>query len=82
MTNLPAFEVTAIWDGETDVWVSQTNIRGLVIEADTLEEFESLVFALAPDMIRDNHLSPAGLADKPASEVIPTVIWRRPAEAA
>ena len=82
MTDLPAFEVTAIWDGEANVWVSETNIQGLVIEADTLEEFESLVFALAPEMIRDNHLGPAGLADKPASEVMPTVIWRRPAEAA
>ena len=82
MSDLSAFVVTASWDEEASVWISETNIRGLVIEAETLDEFEELVVALAPDMIRDNHLVPAGLGDRPASEVLPTVVWKRPPVAA
>ena len=82
MTPLPPFTVTAIWDDEAELWVSETDISGLVIEAATLDEFEALVFALAPEMILDNHLRPEGLADAPAREVMPSVIWKRPAKAA
>lgn len=36
---------------------SRSDIRGLYIEAETLDEFESLVVDLAPDLIVENHLS-------------------------
>jgi hypothetical protein len=48
------FKVTAIWDEEAEVFTSQSNIPGLVVEADTFEEFVSLVEALAPEMLQAN----------------------------
>jgi hypothetical protein len=46
--------VTATWDPEVSVFMSQSNIPGLVVEADTFEEFVSLVEALAPEVISAN----------------------------
>ena len=48
------FIVTAVWDYEANVFNSSSNIPGLVVEADTFEEFVSLVEALAPEMLEDN----------------------------
>ena len=48
------YYVRAIWDPEASVWVSQSNIPGLVIEADTLAEFEELMNELAPEMLAAN----------------------------
>lgn len=48
------FHVQARWDPEANVWVSCSNIPGLVVEADTLGEFMELVAALAPEMLADN----------------------------
>ena len=52
------YHVQADWDAEARVWVSTTNIPGLVVEADTLPEFIALVNELAPDLLREN----AGIA--------------------
>jgi hypothetical protein len=57
----PTFFVRASWDAQAEVWVSETDIPGLVIEADSLAEFEQLIFALAPDLLNDNLGLPAGL---------------------
>jgi Domain of unknown function (DUF1902) len=48
------FKVTAIWDPEAEVFTSTSNIPGLVVEAETFEEFVSLVEALAQDMLEAN----------------------------
>ena len=48
------FKVTAIWDPEVKVFTSESNIPGLVVEAETFEEFVSLVEALAPEMLEAN----------------------------
>jgi Domain of unknown function (DUF1902) len=48
------FTVTAMWDEEAHVFTSSSNIPGLVVEADTFEEFLSLVEALAPEVIAAN----------------------------
>ena len=48
------FHVHARWDPEAEVWISSSNIPGLVVEADTLGEFIELVEALAPEMLADN----------------------------
>ena len=48
------FHVQARWDPEASVWISSSNIPGLVVEADTLGEFIELVEALAPEMLADN----------------------------
>ncbi len=50
----PSYFVEAVWDAEASVWVSDTNIPGLVIEADTLAEFEQVMNALAPEMLAVN----------------------------
>ena len=46
--------VKALWDAEAAVWISETDIPGLVIEADTLAEFETLLAELAPEMLAAN----------------------------
>jgi Domain of unknown function (DUF1902) len=51
---LRTFYVAAAWDAEASVWVSESNIPGLVVEADSLGEFEELVFALAPELLAEN----------------------------
>ncbi len=48
------FNVAAIWDNEAKVFVSQSDIPGLVIETKTFDEFVSLVDQLAPIMVGDN----------------------------
>ena len=48
------FNVSAIWDDEAQVFTSSSDIPGLVVEADTFEEFVMLVEALAPDMLASN----------------------------
>ncbi len=49
-----SYFVAAIWDAEASVWCSESNIPGLVIEADTLAEFEQLMNELAPEMLAAN----------------------------
>jgi hypothetical protein len=49
-----SYYVRAVWDAEAAVWISQTDVPGLVIEANTLSEFESLVQELAPEMLAAN----------------------------
>ncbi|HRD46477.1 MAG TPA: DUF1902 domain-containing protein [Caulobacter sp.] len=48
------YHVQADWDPEANVWVSSSNIPGLVIEAATLPEFVELAQALAPELLSDN----------------------------
>jgi hypothetical protein len=48
------FTVTAHWDPEAGVFTSQSDIPGLVVEAETFEELVELVEALAPEMIAAN----------------------------
>ena len=49
-----AFVITATWDAEAGVFTSQSNIPGLVVEAETFEEFVQLVQTLAPEIIAAN----------------------------
>lgn len=48
------YHVQADWDAEARVWVSTSNIPGLVVEADTLREFVELVHELAPALLAEN----------------------------
>ena len=49
-----AYHVRADWDPKAKVWISSSNIPGLVVEAETLPEFIELVQALAPDLLLEN----------------------------
>ena len=51
-----SYYVKALWDDEARVFWSESDIKGLHIEAGTLEEFGNLVGELAPNLIFDNHL--------------------------
>jgi len=48
------FHVEARWDDQAKVWVSKSDVPGLVIEMTTLAEFEALMHALAPELLADN----------------------------
>ena len=52
------FFIRALWDDEAKVYVSESDIKGLHIEAATLEEFESVIFEHARELIFDNHIKP------------------------
>jgi hypothetical protein len=42
------------WDAEAGVWYSESDIPGLVIEADDLEEFERVMNEIAPELLVEN----------------------------
>lgn len=73
MTHQRAFTVTPLWDDEASVWVSESDIIGLHIEADTLKAFEALVMDFAPEMIVENHWGAAALASVPLRDIVPIV---------
>jgi hypothetical protein len=52
MTNV--FTVSAVWDPEAEVFVTVSDIPGLVVEAGTFEELVDLVGSLAPEVIAAN----------------------------
>jgi Domain of unknown function (DUF1902) len=54
MKHSKTLKVTATWDPEACVFTSQSNIPGLVVEAENFDELVSLVEALAPDVIAAN----------------------------
>ena len=70
--------VTAIWDEEAQVFYSKSDIHGLHIEAGTLDEFESLIVDLAPDLIIENHLSSEDVNTTPLRDLIPSIVLREP----
>jgi hypothetical protein len=49
-----SYYVKAIWEPEARVWISESDVPGLVIESDTLAEFEALMMRLAPEMLAEN----------------------------
>jgi len=49
-----AFTVTAVWDPDAQVFTTESDIPGLVVEAATFEELIDLVRALAPEVIAAN----------------------------
>ena len=48
------YHIEARWDPEARVWVSYSDIPGLVIETATLAEFEAIMRELAHEMLADN----------------------------
>ncbi|MEM8578822.1 MAG: DUF1902 domain-containing protein [Pseudomonadota bacterium] len=72
------FEVRAVWDDEAQVWITDSNIVGLHVEAETLEEFEALVFEHARDMIFANHVSDEAFATTAPRDLIPAIVLKEP----
>lgn len=48
------YYVRACWDAEAGVFTSESNIPGLVVEAETVDEFMEIAQELAPAMLREN----------------------------
>ena len=48
------YHIEALWDPEARVWVSRSDVPGLVIETATLAEFEAIMLELANEMLADN----------------------------
>ena len=67
------FYVTASFDEEAQVFVSDSNIVGLHIEAATLEEFEAAMNEHASLMIVENHFTKTDVATKSIAELIPSI---------
>ena len=80
MSNAPKrqFYVRAVWDDEAEVYYTDSNIRGLHIEADTIEAFEEAMFDVVAEQIVTNHYSKDDLANSSFAELIPAVVWERP----
>ncbi|WP_306112373.1 MULTISPECIES: DUF1902 domain-containing protein [Roseovarius] len=70
------FYIKAIWDEDAGVFVSESDIVGLHIEAETLEEFERIMRDNATDFIVENHIKPKEIAQKRIKDLIPTIIWQ------
>ena len=51
-----SFYIRACWDDEAKVYYSESDITGLHIEAESLEEFESVMMEAASELIMDNRL--------------------------
>ncbi|MGE0409884.1 MAG: DUF1902 domain-containing protein [Amphiplicatus sp.] len=72
------FFVRACWDAEAKVYYAESDIEGLHIEADTIEEFESVMMDLAPELIVVNHFEASELARTPLKDLMPAILWQRP----
>lgn len=73
------YRVKAFWDAEAGVYVADSDIIGLHIEAATLDEFEALLMELAPELIVANHMTAADL-EKPHKDLVSAILWERPTE--
>lgn len=68
------FHITAVWDDEAGLFYSDSNIIGLHIEAETIEESRAIATDLAPELILANHVTSDDLLNKPLKDLIP-MIW-------
>lgn len=72
------FRIRAVWDKEAGVYVSDSDIIGLHVEAADLRTFEELVLEYAPDLVLTNHLSVADFVTRPLRDLLPTIVFERP----
>lgn len=76
------FTVSAIWDEEAGVFYSESDIIGLHVETATIEEFENVMFELAPELIVANHITKPEATRRSLQDLIPAILWQRPVESA
>jgi hypothetical protein len=73
-----SFSIHAKWDEDAKVFYCESDIIGLHIEAETLEEFEQLAMREAPELIIANHMTKPELARASLADLIPTIFVTRP----
>ena len=67
------FFVRAVRDEEAKVFISESDIVGLHIEAATLEEFREIMVDIAPELVLANHVTNNDLLTKSLRELVPVV---------
>ncbi len=72
------FYVRALWDEDAKRWYSESDIHGLAIETDTLDEFEEVLGDVAADLVFANHYSKEDLSSLSLKELLPAIVWERP----
>jgi hypothetical protein len=72
------FFVRAIWDEEDEVFYSESDILGLHIEADTIDEFRTVLAEVGPELIVANHMRTPDLVRTPLKDLLPTIVWEIP----
>ncbi len=72
------FYVKAIWDDEAKVWISDTDIQGLFINAKDLNEFEEVVSEFAGELVLENHWRNENVPPDVISSTVPIIILQRP----
>ena len=77
-----SFYVRALWDDEVQRWYSESDIHGLAIETDTLDEFEEVMKDVAAELIFANHFSKEDIASIPLKDLMPAIFWERPRDKA
>ena len=75
-----AFQVTSnlgkpAWHERAQVfYTAYTEVEGLFIEAETLDEFREIILDMTPDLLRDNHMDATGqvlpMPDIPVAEPV------------
>lgn len=72
------FNITARWDEDARVFYSESDIIGLHIEAETIEEFEEIMRETAVELVIANHTTAAELASTSLKDLVPAIFWQRP----
>lgn len=75
-----SFFVKAIWDEAAKVYVSESDIIGLHIEAETVDEFERVLFEEGPQLIAANHITREELSTRSIVDLVKGIVWQRPDE--
>lgn len=78
MSSNMTFFVRTAWDEEAEVFVSESNIKGLHIEAKTIDEFEEVMNDLVGDLIVANHIQGPEFTTRKIKDLFSTVVWERP----
>ena len=74
------FYVKALWDDEAKVFYSESNIIGLHIEAESIRQFEEVLYDIVAELIVSNHLSNEELVEKSFRDIFSPVVFERPAD--
>lgn len=69
------FFVRAIWDDEAQVYVSESDIKGLHIETKTLDEFKEVLDDVAVELILANHVDRKDLTLESLADLVPILIF-------
>lgn len=72
------FFIRAVWDAEAKIYVSESDIEGLHIEAPTLDAFEDVMNDTAIELIMNNHVTAPELVSTPIRDLVPAILWQRP----